>query len=1123
MKLKTLNVLGMLCVLLLGASTGFYQNETVEDVPEGTLVTIHDVQRTAIRINHDIDLATQAAIEGWPGDGSEDDPYVIEGYEIDGTGHGYCIYVGNTSSHFIIRDNRLHNASGRGQIYYRNSGINFHNVTNGTVRENVIMDCGFGIMLNHGCTNNTVTGNSVSYNKDYGIYLYTSTYNTLSGNTVFNNTRGIYVLHRSHHTTVTQNVIEHNAQNGILLQLADHNTISDNIIKFNQQGSIYISNSGHTHLSNNEISNNTLRGIYILNSVYIELFENTMVNNGINIFGGRLEHWNTHTISTDNTVNGRPVHYWKDVTGGTVPPGSGQIILANCTSVTVENQQISDTDIGIILGYSDGNILSNNVAFLNFHGISVSHSTGNTILNNHVSHNSRGIYIYFGDDNHLSKNIVEENDFGFHLHSSTNTTLENNSISDNDYGVYLFRSIRASLEGNEIMGHGILMGGDKVEYWNTHTIGTSNTANGGPVYYWKNQRSGTVPPDAGQVILANCSQIVVHGQNIGHDIGGIQLGFSFSNTISNNTASYNQRGIYLYNSYENTLSDNILYNNSHGIFTLDSYKNLLSENEMYNNTYGIYMSNSDNNNASANTLGNNNYGIYIYRSERITLHNNDMHNDGIMIDGNQFRHWDTHTIDTSNTVNGKPVYYWKNETGGTVPEGAGQVILANCMGVTVTGQRLIDTAAGLQMGYSVENVIFNNTVMNNHYGIYLYASSDNTIYHNNFMGNENQAREEGVNQWDDGFPSGGNYWSDYREIYPEASEIDDSGIWNTPYAIPGTGNQDTYPLMHPRVALGLTLHEPSQGILITEDSVTVRWSSTGGVESRVHEVRLDEGVWIYVGPGTTYTFHGLEDGEASIQVKVDDGIMEAVLRVVNFTVDTTPPWLEVIEPRTDKIFTEGNVTVEWEGGDETSGISHYAVRLEGENWVPTGSNTSHTFTHLEDGFYRVAVRAWDAAGHNSTQDVDFAVDTTPPLVEIITPGDGVVFRSNIVMVEWYGKDDTSGISNYSIRINGGDWICKGTSAEHLFMNLEHGEHTVCVMAYDNASHVSTDSVTFIIASVVEEEDPGESFMVILVVMATVLIFLGLVFLLRNSRKVRGIERETGWYKKERNRRRYDED
>jgi len=35
--------------------------------------------------------------------------------------------------------------------------------------------------------------------------------------------------------------------------------------------------------------------------------------------------------------------------------------------------------------------------------------------------------------------------------------------------------------------------------------------------------------------------------------------------------------------------------------------------------------------------------------------------------------------------------------------------------------------------------------------------------------------------WD--FEGEGNYWGDYEERYPNATEIDGTGIWDTPYEI----------------------------------------------------------------------------------------------------------------------------------------------------------------------------------------------------------------------------------------------------------------------------------------------------------------------------------------------------
>jgi nitrous oxidase accessory protein len=101
-----------------------------------------------------------------------------------------------------------------------------------------------------------------------------------------------------------------------------------------------------------------------------------------------------------------------------------------------------------------------------------------------------------------------------------------------------------------------------------------------------------------------------------------------------------------------------------------------------------------------------------------------------------------------------------------------------------------------------ENTISSNTLSNNKWGIYitpqLAASHANHIYHNNlnnvFNAFDNSSTT--VENWDNGAKSGGNYWSDYNERYPNATEIDNSGIGNTPYLI-WAENIDNYPLLTP--------------------------------------------------------------------------------------------------------------------------------------------------------------------------------------------------------------------------------------------------------------------------------------------------------------------------------------
>ena len=130
------------------------------------------------------------------------------------------------------------------------------------------------------------------------------------------------------------------------------------------------------------------------------------------------------------------------------------------------------------------------------------------------------------------------------------------------------------------------------------------------------------------------------------------------------------------------------------------------------------------------------------------------------------------------------------------------IILYESSNNSILGNKIAHSNSAIYIGYSSNNnSVVDNTILSNEHGISLtYSSNNNKIYHNNFVNNwRHQAYIYNVtgatNVWDDGYPNGGNYWSDYQAIYPLASEIDSSGIWNTPYTIYEGDIIDHYPLM----------------------------------------------------------------------------------------------------------------------------------------------------------------------------------------------------------------------------------------------------------------------------------------------------------------------------------------
>ena len=132
-------------------------------------------------------------------------------------------------------------------------------------------------------------------------------------------------------------------------------------------------------------------------------------------------------------------------------------------------------------------------------------------------------------------------------------------------------------------------------------------------------------------------------------------------------------------------------------------------------------------------------------------------------------------------------------------------------GNTISYNTLTDSGtAGIRLACS-RNTLYGNTAANNVYGISLYGSSDSTVYHNNFINNTEQVESyASANMWDDGYPSGGNYWSDYVDVDlfsgPYQNLTGTDGIWDHVYVI-DADNRDSYPLVEPWTPLPRTIRE----------------------------------------------------------------------------------------------------------------------------------------------------------------------------------------------------------------------------------------------------------------------------------------------------------------------------
>jgi parallel beta-helix repeat protein len=158
----------------------------------------------------------------------------------------------------------------------------------------------------------------------------------------------------------------------------------------------------------------------------------------------------------------------------------------------------------------------------------------------------------------------------------------------------------------------------------------------------------------------------------------------------------------------------------------------------------------------------------------------------------------THVSISNNTITGfESVEAWNggSYTAIDVEGGSSNLIEGNSLRYNIYGISLSDTTDNQVIGNNVVgdvNFKFLYTT-----GIYVADASNNLIYHNNFINSTTQAIvSDSVETWDDGYPIGGNYWSNYWMKNPNAAEIGNSTILNTPYTI-NSQNIDRYPLLNP--------------------------------------------------------------------------------------------------------------------------------------------------------------------------------------------------------------------------------------------------------------------------------------------------------------------------------------
>jgi parallel beta-helix repeat protein len=655
------------------------------------------------------------------------------------------------SRHNVVSENNISNMTDKGIAFLSTAGYPYEPiVTNNSIYNNVIANCTFGLFM---------SGQASSGYEGRG----TGSRNDISGNIIQHSELGLYIFDRG------------------------NNTISNNTVAYNVFG-MYL-----------DSQNNLLRANKMDNNVY------NFVNMG-DLFEPQ---YNMNDVDTSNTINGKPVYYLFDQTNLNINPSThpdiGYLAMQNCTNVTITNMSFSNNGFGLILYESVNITIENTIIQDNLIGIYATSLANSKIQDCTLRNNLHGLRITDGEHIEVKDNVIMNNSVrrllsrvspyfvqstcqrfgssmnylihneligissGIFFYGVVNSTATGNVISRNERGIYLHISIHNVFRNNTMTENVYNFGVDpqklipldwvfsppdppQISPHLMNDVDTSNTVDGKPIYWWINRQDEQVPKDAGYLVLVNSTNMIINDLVLQNNSQGMLLVGVSNSSISNNSVTDTQHGIYI----------------TPHMYVNPSTNNTITQNNITRNGLGIKAT-SPNTLVSGNLITDNLGGIWA-QADNITITEN-------MIVRSTLPPLEV-PPDFEPKISSSEIKSYYGEGVGIILEGT-------------------------------NSTVYKNTIQDNYYGTsvgYSSGKGGNIIYHNNFINNTEHFWQGFTghpfmmnnNTWDNDYPSGGNYWSNYTRVDlhsgSDQDETGSDGIGDTAHII-DENNTDNYPLM----------------------------------------------------------------------------------------------------------------------------------------------------------------------------------------------------------------------------------------------------------------------------------------------------------------------------------------
>jgi parallel beta-helix repeat protein len=361
--------------------------------------TICEESADSTYIMHDpiiIDSNDDFDTQGWPGDGTFQFPYIIEGLEITGI---ICIDISFTTVNFEIRDCFL---IPRGSY---SCGVKLDELQNATIKS-----CKIDVLF--------CTGISVNYAFNCSIL----------GNDIYSESSGGF---------------------GIYLDDLHTGELSDNSVTLDEGGIQLIGCTDVSILRNSVIGKQSSIGF--ADSLSSVIINNTIVQGG---FRFDEDYFLCVNIFTGNVVNGLPVGYFINVKNLEIDGMLyGQVILANSSDTSVIGGIFNNCEIGVQVAWCTNCIVDGVSASWNYIGIQLTNLLNCTISNSTTIQSIHaGVQLVGSDNCTITGCETAFSNEGVEIFYSSYCNITRCKIYSNLHGISIQHGINANIIWDNRLG-----------------------------------------------------------------------------------------------------------------------------------------------------------------------------------------------------------------------------------------------------------------------------------------------------------------------------------------------------------------------------------------------------------------------------------------------------------------------------------------------------------------------------------------------------------------------------------------------------------------------------------------------------------------------------------------------